>query len=68
MDHVGADGECLYVVLYMNYNEVYNTSTWTVFGSASHPHTASRCSDANTACDVDVTGWLGFVGSTGKPY
>ena len=24
MIHVGADGECLYVDLYMNYNEVHN--------------------------------------------
>ena len=47
MIHVGADGECLYVDLYMNYNEVHNHLHVDRFRFRTHTTHTSTPSNAN---------------------
>ena len=51
MIHVGADGECLYVDLYMNYNEVHNHLHVDRFRFRTHTTHTSTPSNANSGAN-----------------
>ena len=53
MIHVGADGECLYVDLYMNYNEVHNHLHVDRFRFRTHTTHISTRPNANKAGSND---------------